>query len=127
MIEKTIIGWKIWAIDLPNQKKIETYISQETKWINLPKDGILAIVLFESTLRPDNFHTKRILKGSDYYFKALTADNNEIFGSDIDNRERNILKDISERYLHPIVLKGIWTTDENMYQVEREILLSEMK
>lgn len=116
-----IIGWQIWFIDLPEQREIKTFTSRNILWARLPKDGILGLVLFENTLRPDGGHTRMMLTGQDYYFKALTAEGDEIYGSCVDTRSRDSIDDMMDRYLYPMILRGAWTSHQIMEKIQEEM------
>lgn len=61
--DKKISGWAIWYVD-------EMYSSQDTRFEDLPRDGALCLVTFETRLKPDGNHIKNIYQGYDYYFRA---------------------------------------------------------
>jgi hypothetical protein len=50
--------------------------SDSTSWEELPEDGALAFALCESTCSPDGNHTRQVMSGYDWYFKA-----GDVYGS----------------------------------------------
>jgi len=116
-----IIAWRAWAIDIPEQRRIVIYSSDNVAWDMLPKDGILAIVLYEEEKRPDGLPKRRIMTGTDYYFRAVGREGQDIYGTDNDARERDVPADIAGRYIGSQVLRGVWTDDVTFAAVQREI------
>lgn len=133
-----IIGWKIWFVDVPQKiredlkdkdkedkkgkvnAQIQTYLSDSTEWTDLPKDGCLGMILFEDTI-VGNVHRRTVLTNADYYF----MDENGVFGTDVDNRERKTRQDIYARYNKPYIIRGIWTDDDTYHAIHEEILATE--
>ena len=56
------------------------------------------------------------MSGYDYYFKA-----DEVYGVDVDTRERSVVEDINQRYVNPYIIKGIWTSDDVMKKMQEEM------
>lgn len=101
-----IVGWKAFYADAEHTA-ITTYSSGDTRFENLPQDGCLGIVLFESSLRPDGKNTRTLHAGYDYYFKS-----GEVYGVDVEVRNRDVPEEIVKRYRSPYVIRGIWTTHD---------------
>lgn len=108
-----VIRWKAY---FDSNGELAIFDSQQTPWEVLPRDGCLGVVLFEDGLKPDGNHLKNVLVSLDYYFKA-----GEIYGGDVEVRERNIQAEINARYDNPIITRGIWTTDDLMKQAMDEM------
>jgi hypothetical protein len=111
-----IIGWKAWFVTVPQGKDILCFHSEEIAYKDLPRDGCLGFVVFEDKRKPDGYRKREFQTGSDYYFKA-----GDIYGRDIDSRERDTPTDIAKRYTDPIIIRGIWTDDETMATVQEEM------
>lgn len=110
-----IIGWKAWFVG-ESQTNLITYESSDTSWDELPADGCLGVVLFESTLRPDGCYTKQPLAGYDWYFKA-----GDVYGCDNSNRLYEAESDIAKRYPNAHIIRGMWTTHDFHLRVQNEI------
>ena len=108
-----IVGWKAWFVDVPQQQEIHIYSSDDMGFEELPQDGCLALILYNSNLKPDGNNRSIIYKTYDYYFKA-----GQIYGADVDVRERNVPSEIATRYINPHIIRGIWTDDATMEVVE---------
>ena len=89
--------------------------SENYSFKDLPDDGALGLITFESELKPDGFYKRNIYKGYDYYFEAIGA-NGVIYGCDLDSRERCTRQDILKRYNKPVVIRGIWTDTDTMHK-----------
>ena len=111
-----IVGWRAWFVDVPEQHDLVRYDSESCSFNNLPKDGCLGLAQYEDALKPDGRHKRILLNGYDYYFKA-----GEIYGVDIDSREHNAVEDINARYINPIIIRGIWTTNDLIMKMHAEM------
>ena len=99
-----VIGWRVWY-DNGSQ-----YSSKEIKWCKLFDDGVISVVLYFDD------KTRRIMDGSDWYFKAVGTDD-YIYGQNNDTVEEN-----KKRYGKDIILKrGKWTDEETMYKIQKEV------
>jgi hypothetical protein len=114
-----IIGWKGWFVDSLHTKLI-TYSSKDTIFEELPQDWCLGFVLFEERLRPDGNHYRQIFSSMDYYFKS-----GDIYGGDVDVRERNVQAEMKQRYNNPYIIRGIWTTDDLIRKASEEMRVAE--
>lgn len=104
-----VIGWIVYYGD----REIS---SHDTDFRDLPKDGVIGMVLFEDRKTPAGINVKAIYKGFDYYFKAKGLVD-YIYGCDVDIREVNRSEEISERYDDAVILRGIWVDNETLYQM----------
>ena len=111
-----IVGWKAWFVDVPHQHSTLSYSSRDNKFEDLPQDGCLGIITFEDNKKPDGFHKRGMLSGYDYYFKA-----GEIYGVDVETREKNAVEDIKKRYVDPCIIRGIWASDDMMKAIQAEM------
>ena len=101
-----VIGWRAWYAD------DSKYNSKDTKWNDLPDDGVIVIVLYF-----DN-KTRRIMDGSDWYFRARHKSGDFIYGENNDSPEEN-----KKRYGENISLKRAkWTTEKIMYASQKEAM-----
>lgn len=104
-----VIGWHAWYADGSK------YDSKTTKWRDLPDDGVLVIVLYFNSKRPDGKHLRRINSGVDWYFRAKGL-KDFIYGQNNDTPEEN-----KKRYGEDILLKrGKWADDTGMQRAEKE-------
>lgn len=104
--------WKAWFVDVPDQRELHDYSSEMFDFADLPPDGCLGFLLLDdSTGR----HLKTIHKSYDYYWLA----ENGVFGCCNDTLHRNMLAEIPDRYPNPVIIRGIWTHDETMEEVDR--------
>lgn len=111
-----VIGWKAWFVDVPAQRSLHVYSSDNCRWEDLPGDGCLGFIFFEEKRKPDGNRMRAIRTGYDYYFRS-----GEIYGVDVEVRERNVPEEIAARYTEPVIIRGIWTTDTCMAQVDQEM------
>lgn len=104
-----VVGWRAWYTDGSK------YNSKDTKWKDLPDDGVVVIVLYF-----DN-KTRRIMDGSDWYFRAKHESGDFIYGENNDSPEEN-----KKRYGEDISLKrGKWTAEKIMYGLQKEAMATE--
>lgn len=101
-----VIGWRVWYGD------DSKYDSKNTRWEDLPDDGVVVVMLYF-----DN-KTRRIMDGSDWYFRAKHKSGDFIYGENSDSPEEN-----RKRYGKGISLKrGQWTTEKIMYALQEEAM-----
>ena len=101
-----VIGWRVWYADGSK------YDSASTRWENLPGDGVLVIMLYF-----DN-KTRRIMDGSDWFFRVRHESGEFIYGENNDSLEEN-----QKRYGESISLKrGQWTTENFMRASQKEAM-----
>lgn len=110
-----IVGWRVWFVD-SDHTRVFSMSSDTYHWGELPDDGCLGVVLFESTLKPDGCYTKQPLAGYDWYFKA-----GEVYGCDNSNRLYDAESDIAKRYPNAHIIRGMWTTHDFHLRVQNEI------
>lgn len=91
---KKFLGWRIWY------DTGEIYSSGESKWEELPYDGILVKMLYYEG------GGKQIQQGVDYYYVAKHHSGEEIHGCGMD-KDR-----IPERYPSAIIKYGRWAPDQ---------------
>ena len=101
-----VIGWRAWYADGSK------YDSASTRWEGLPDDGVIVVMLYF-----DN-KTRRIMDGSDWYFRAKHESGDFIYGENNDSPEEN-----QKRYGESISLKrGKYTTEKIMYASQKEAM-----
>lgn len=118
MINVDILIWHTWFVDIP-QTKIMHFTSNDTKWEDLPRDGMLGAVFISETKEGER-HQKWNFNTYDYYFKA-DGINGPIYACDIQQREINTIEDINKRYKNASIIRGIWTDETTMLYVQSEI------
>lgn len=117
MVKSEITCWIAWFVDVP-QTKVTRYISFNTEWEELPRDGMIACAFISD--REDGGHSKWKFSGYDFYFKA-DGINGPIYGCDIEQREVDKKKDIAERYVNASIIRGMWTDEDTMYEIQQII------
>ena len=104
-----IIGWKIWYTD------DRIFSSLDTKWEELPDDGVLFLVLYRDKTYMDNGVEKRYrtrLHAYDWY----GSDGDQMFMGNNDTLERN-----KKRYPELIFKEGMWVSDDEFQKIEQHI------
>lgn len=109
-----IVGWQAWFTDCC---ELVSYKSDAVQWNELPADGCLGIVLWEDSKKPDGTHLRSVWSGYDYYFKA----DGEVYGCDVDSRNRDTTADIVARYDNPHILRGKWASIDMFQQAQNEM------
>jgi hypothetical protein len=104
--------WKAWFTS--RDQDIIRFSSEDIHFTELPKDGLLAIQIYEG-------RGKLQLIGYDFYFMAKDVNGEEFIACDIAQRERNIESSIYKRYNDPYVILGIWTSNAIMERVQEEM------
>lgn len=102
------IGWKAWYT---GGRKFD---SSRTAWADLPDDGALAIVIYFDERSADRLPQRRIMTGSDYYFR-----DGDIYGQNNETAEDN-----RRRYPNASFKRGKWTTDDEMQRINAELTLA---
>lgn len=69
-----VIGWKAYYADG------NVYNSKDSKWGDIPDDGLVALLLFQSDVDRFGRPIRVIRNGSDWYF----SDGDQLFGSNSD-------------------------------------------
>lgn len=90
------------------------YTSERTVWEDLPGDGVLSIVLYFDEAAPSRDPLRRIMEGSDYYFRA-PGESGPIFGHSDETPES-----IRRRYPGASIKRGQWTDDETMHRITQQ-------
>lgn len=108
--EVVAIGWSVWYAD----RKL--YTSRDNKWEKLPNDGVIAVIVFFNK-------GKRIMTGSDFYFRAPGNDDKFIYAQSSPGDSK---KEIEKRYPKAIVLRGKWTDDTTMHALDRILIDSSL-
>lgn len=101
-----IIAWAIWYEDA-------FFSSKDTKFEDLPRDGVLLMRVYEERRDAEWNHVVQQYAGYDYYFRAI-GPKDYLYGCDLDSRERPTHQDILDRYNKPIILRGKWTDRETL-------------
>lgn len=113
-----IIGWVAWFTD---QTKVTRYTSLELPFKDLPQDGMLAVTYFIKDKKADGFHKRIPWKGYDWYFMAKGIQD-DLYGCDVDCRERNVREDIQTRYPKAVIIRGAFTDLITLNEVLKEQL-----
>ena len=104
-----VVGWRIYYTDGSG------YNSSDTKWEDLPEDGVIVLVLYLDEYSGGGEVQHRIvLDGSDYYFHIPGT---ELFGSNNDMPD-----EISERYPGAIIKRGKWTESSTFKATKTEAM-----
>lgn len=98
---KKVANWQVWYDD----KSIHR--SQTTAWSDLPKDGVLVVMLYFSD------GTRRVMSGADYYFQQA-----DIFGCSTNETE----EEVRRRYSGAEIIRGKWTDDATMDWVNKQLM-----
>jgi len=107
-----VIGWRAWYADGSK------YNSKDTKWSDLPDDGVIVVMLYFDEKKPSGNPKRRIMDGSDWYFQAKHESGDFIYGENNDSPEEN-----KKRYGEDISLKkGKWTAEKIMYASQKEAM-----
>ena len=120
--ESKLIGWDAWFVDVPNQTQIIRYSSNDFTFESLPKDGCLGIVVYE--IHANDPEIYRVKFQAAYYYLAQGVDGREFVGVSADTKDQNVYEEIQQRYVNPIIVRGIWTDPETHQQVHREMMES---
>lgn len=99
-----IIGWKIWYTE--GRK----YSSLETEWKDLPDDGVLFLVTYKEEYEPNKRYRCK-WHAMDWY----GFDDDQLFVANNDT-----LQDNQNRYPTVNFKRGIWVSDEEYKEVEKE-------
>jgi hypothetical protein len=118
-----VIAWAAWYRDCCELIRID---SDSCKWSELPTDGCLGVVLWEEGTKPDGDHLKTILAGHDWYFRAGEG-TCEIYGCDIDSRNRDAREDIARRYPGAEIVRGCWAPIDLYHEAEQEMREAQQK
>jgi hypothetical protein len=96
-----VIGWRAWY---PGG---QVFSSIDTRFEDLPSDGVQVIMLYHAD------GTRRVMQGNDYYWR-VRSDFGLIYGhaNEFD----------PARYPHATVIRGKWTSDEDLAVIEREAM-----
>ena len=106
-----VIGWRAWLDDG------SVYDSIEHEWAGLPDDGVLGVVLFESTRAPGGQRTRQIVSAYDTYFEAT----DRLTGSRFIGGNNDPGGTVEARYVDAVVKRGRWASRETIDRVIREL------
>jgi hypothetical protein len=102
-----MIRWRAWY------RGGQDFESADTKWEDLPSDGMLMAVILLDEYSEGGVRYRRIMMGSDWYWLC------ELEGR-ITLCENNETPDkILERYPDAVLKRGAWTSDEEMERVKK--------
>lgn len=107
------LGWRAWY----TQGRV--YDSRFDSWPELPKEGVLAIVVFFDTKDSAGEHYKEILNGRRRYFRSIGSSGAEFYKASLWT-EKKITNTYAAR--PECVKEGIWDDDETMEAVLAEAL-----
>ena len=100
-----ILGWKAWY----TQNRV--YSSTETTWENLPKKGVLFVVVFYAT------GSREILNGVRRYFQATGSSGNKFIKGSL--WQQKTLLDTYETS-DAEIKEGVWDDDETVARIAKE-------
>lgn len=103
-IATKVIGWRAWY-------EGSVFDSRTTQWEDLPADGVQYVVLYHED------GTRRVMSGNDYYWRWRSD-----FGMVYAHGDE---RPSEERYPDATVLRGKWTSDENLKRIEAEAMESQ--
>lgn len=103
-----VIAWRAWWWDGT------AYSSEDHRWEGLPEDGWEAFVLYFDKLTSGGVPYRRIMMGSDYYFRADT-EIGPIYGESHDPPE-----EIERRFPGASIKRGKWTSEAVMDRIREE-------
>jgi hypothetical protein len=97
--DREVIGWRVWY-------ERDVYDSKKHGLSDLPDDGLQKMRLYYCDGR------QRDLSGADYYWIAEN-ETGMIYATDSNPPD-------PMRYPGAIVIRGKWTSEENLYRIEQE-------
>lgn len=106
-----VIGWRAWFDDG------NVYDSTEHEWAELPDDGLLGVVLFESTRAPDGQRTRQIISSYDTYFEAT----DRLTGARFYGGNNDPVETVEARYLDTVCKRGRWASTPTIHRVVAEL------
>lgn len=111
-----VVGWKAWY----TQNRV--YSSSVHNWEELPKEGVLVVMVYFDEKASGGEHLREIIKGRRRYFKAVGSSNNEFFKGSLWNEDK-ILRtyDTHEDWIK----EGIWDDDATMKAAIAEAMATE--
>jgi hypothetical protein len=112
-----VVGWKAWYT------RYRVYSSDIHTWEELPKEGVLVVLIYFDEKDTAGDHYREIIKGRRRYFKAIGSANNEFYKGSLWN-EAKILRtyDTKEEWIK----EGIWDDDATMETVIAEALATKL-
>ncbi len=103
--DHSVIGWRAWY------DGGRTFTSKTTEWVNLPDDGMQAMVIYFAT------GNRTMESGNDFYFQVPGTPLTVIYGSESRSKSK---ADIRKRYPGAIVKLGRWTNFDELNRVQDE-------
>ncbi len=100
MEQAQVIGWRVWYDD---GRVID---ARQAPWEALPADGVQLVMLYHAG------GTRRVMQGNEYYWR-WRSDFGLVYAH-ADTRPDEA------RYPGAVILRGKWTSDENLARIERE-------
>jgi hypothetical protein len=97
-----VIGWRVWYSD-------RCISSKEARWEDLPADDVQFVMLYHEG------GTRRVMSGNDFYWRWRSG-----FGMVYAHANEFD----PERYPGATMLRGKWTSDENLNRIEFEAMES---
>lgn len=107
----TVVGWRAWFDDG------SVYDSTEHAWAWLPDDGVLGVVLFESTRAPGGQRTRQMVSGYDTYFEST----DRLTGARFVGGNNDPVETVEARYLDAVAKRGRWASTETVQRVNVEM------
>lgn len=98
-----VIGWRVWYEGVVHD-------SRATRWEDLPADGVQVVMLYHEG------GTRRVMQGNDFYWR-WRSDFGMVYAHGDERPEE-------ARYPGASVLRGKWTSDENLKRIEGEAMAS---
>ena len=108
-----IAGWKAWYTDN------RVYRSNLRKWEDLPKEGVLLVMVYYDDMAPNGKPFRDIIHGSRRYFMATGSSGNLFLKGSLWN-ENKLLGTYSTK--PEWVKEGVWDDDETIKRVVQEAL-----
>lgn len=104
---KNVVGWRIWYAD----KKV--FDSKTTAWVDLPKDGVQIIKLYENWKYAGGlFRFRQTLAIRDFYFEAPGPENRPIYDASDESEA-----EIKQRYPGAVILRGSFINEMRLRKI----------
>ena len=108
-----VAGWKAWY----TQNRV--YRSSDDIWEDLPKEGILLLLVFFDEFSTTGIRYKEIIQGNRRYFKSIGSSGNEFYKGSLWN-EKKLLKTYSTKT--EWIKEGIYDDDATIQRITNEAL-----
>lgn len=101
-MDAKVIGWRVWY------SGGAPLSSREHRWEDLPADDVQCVMLYHEG------GTRRVMSGNDFYWR-WRSDFGMVYAQGDERPEES-------RYPGAAVLRGKWTSDENLKRIEAEAM-----